>query len=88
MSKLKHRDVEVKLSSDGVASVAVFDLEAMIVSLLTDERLMSMENFAEGLNVLTGKPEGANNDLGESTQVMHGSQHVKDSAVMFHTSCP
>ncbi len=65
MSKLKHRDVEVKLSSGGVASVAVFDLEAMIVSLLPDERLMSMENFAEGLNVLTGKPEGVNNDLGE-----------------------
>ena len=46
VSKLKHRDVKVKLSSGGVASVAVFDLEAMIMSLLTDKRLMSMENFA------------------------------------------
>ncbi len=65
MSKSKHHDVEVKLSSGGVASVAVFDLEAMIMSLLTNERLMSMENFADGLNVLTSKPEGVNNDLGE-----------------------
>ena len=37
----------------------------MIMPLLTDERLMSIENFAEGLNVLTGKPEGVNNELGE-----------------------
>jgi hypothetical protein len=56
LSKLKHEDVEVKLSSGGVDSVAVFDLKAMIMSLLTDERLMTEENFADGLNIFTGKP--------------------------------
>ena len=65
VSKLKHHDVKVKLSSGGVASVAVFDLDTMIKSLLTDERLVSADNFAKGLNVLTGKPEGVNSDLGE-----------------------
>ena len=65
VSKLKHHDVKVKLSSGGAASVAVFDLKTMIMSLLTDKRLMWTENFAEGLNVITGKPEGVINDLGE-----------------------
>jgi hypothetical protein len=41
VSKLKHEDVEVNLSSGGVASVAVYDLEAMIMSLLMDKRLMN-----------------------------------------------
>ena len=65
VSKLKHNDVEVKLSSGGVASVAVFDLKAMIMAFLTDERLMTEENFADGLNIFTGKPEGVINDFGE-----------------------
>jgi hypothetical protein len=43
VSELKHNDVEVKLSSGGVASVAVFNLKAMIMSLLTDKRLMTEE---------------------------------------------
>jgi hypothetical protein len=65
VSKVKHDDIEVKLSSVGVASVAVFDLEAMIMSLLMDERLMTEENFADGLNIFTDKPEGVINDYGE-----------------------
>ncbi len=65
VSKLKHNNVEVKLSSGGVASVAVFDLKAIIMSLLMEERLMSEENFADGLNIFTGKPEGVINDFGE-----------------------
>ena len=36
VSKLKHKDIEVNLSSGGIASVAVYDIEAMIMSLLTD----------------------------------------------------
>jgi hypothetical protein len=55
VSKLKHDDVEVKLSSGGVASVAVFNLKAMVMPLLTDERLMTEENFADGSNIFTGK---------------------------------
>jgi len=46
VTKLKHEDVEVNLSNGGVASVAVYDLEAMIMSLLMDERLMKPENIA------------------------------------------
>jgi hypothetical protein len=65
VSKLKHNNVKVKLSSGGVASVAVFDLEAMIMSPLMDERIMTEENFADGLNIFTGKPEGVINDFGE-----------------------
>ena len=65
VSKLKHKDVEVKLSSGGVASVAVYDLETMIMSLLTDERLMNPENIASGYDLFTGKSEGDVHYLGE-----------------------
>ena len=64
-SKLKHKDVEVNLSSGGVASVAVYDLETMIMSLLTDERLMNPENIASGYDLFTGKSEGDVHYLGE-----------------------
>ena len=65
VSKLKHKDVEVNLSSGGVASVAVYDIEAMIMSLLTDERLMKTENIAEGYDFFTGKSVGEVHHLGE-----------------------
>jgi len=65
MSKLKHEDVEVNLSSGGVASVAVYDLEAMITSLLTDKRLMNPENIAPGYDLFTGKSVGDVHHLGE-----------------------
>jgi len=64
MSKLKHEDIEVNLSSGGVASVAVYDLEAMIMSLLTDKRLNS-ENIAPGNDLFTGKSVGDVHHLGE-----------------------
>jgi hypothetical protein len=65
VSKLKHKDVEVNLSSGGKASVAVYNLEAMIMSLLTDERLMKPENIAEGYDLFTGKSVGEVHHLGE-----------------------
>jgi hypothetical protein len=65
VSKLKHKDIEVKLSSGGAASVAVYDLEAMIMSLLTDERLMKPENIAEGYDLFTGKSVVEVDHLGE-----------------------
>ena len=65
VSKLKHKDVEVRLSSGGTASVAVYDLEAMIMSLLTDERLMKKENIADGYDLFTGKSVGEVLHLGD-----------------------
>jgi len=65
VSKLNHEDVEVNLSSGGVASVAVYDLEAMIMSLLTDERLMKPENIAPAYDLFTGKSVGHVHHLGE-----------------------
>jgi hypothetical protein len=53
------------LHEESVASVAVFNLKAMIMSLLTDKILMTEGNFADGLNIFTGKPEGFINDFGE-----------------------
>ena len=87
VSNLKHEDVEVNLSSGGVASVAVYDLEAMIMSLLTDKRLMNPENIAPGYDLFTGKSVGDVHHLGEFTRVMHGSPHIKDSVVMICTIC-
>ena len=65
VSKLKHDDVELNLSSGGVASVAVYNLEAMIMSLLTDKRLMNPENIAPGYDLFTGKSVGDIHHLGE-----------------------
>ena len=52
---LRPKDVPVKLASGGVATVAVFPLEQMIIQLLTDENIMKPENIADGYNYLTGK---------------------------------
>ncbi len=43
----------------------VFDTKHMIISLLTDPRVMNKKNFAEGYNVLTGEVNNhsANNVL-------------------------
>jgi len=65
VSKLNHEDVEVNLSSGGVASVAVYDLEAMIMSLMMDKRLMNPENIAPGCDLFTGKSVGDIHHLGE-----------------------
>ncbi len=48
-----------------VASVAVYDLKAMIMSLQTDERLMTPENIAHGYDFFTGKSIGDLHELGE-----------------------
>lgn len=53
---MKPTDVDVKLTDGTEVTVCVFDLEAMILSLLTDENLMQPENFAEGYDIYTGKP--------------------------------
>jgi hypothetical protein len=48
----------------GQATISVFDLEAMIMSLLTDPTLMQPKNIAHGYDLFTGKCEGNNTDDG------------------------
>ena len=43
------------MSNGTKATVSVFDLEAMVLSLLQDESLMKPENLAEGYDLHTGK---------------------------------
>ena len=52
---MKPKNISVKLNS-GSATVSVFDVEAMIMSILTDDNLMKSENLAPGYDFLTGKP--------------------------------
>ena len=51
--KPKHENVE--LSDGRKATISLFDIEYMILSLLTDESLMQDSNIAEGYNVFTGE---------------------------------
>jgi hypothetical protein len=62
MSKLKHQDVDVNLTFGGQATISVFDLETMIMSLLTDPTLMQPKIIAHGYDLFTGKCEGNNTD--------------------------
>jgi hypothetical protein len=44
----------VTLHNGKTVTVPVFDMEELLISILTDKTLMSNTNFAEGYNVLTG----------------------------------
>ena len=44
----------VRLHNGSIATVPVFDIKAMIVSILHDNSLMCVENFARGLDIFTG----------------------------------
>ena len=47
---------EIIILSDGShATIAIFDIEYMILSLLTDDHLMKDDNIAEGYDLFTGK---------------------------------
>jgi hypothetical protein len=54
-SSLKHDDVVVNLSSGTAANVSVFNLEAMLMPMLTDDQIMNPKNIAQGYNLFTGK---------------------------------
>ena len=54
--RLKPKDETVKLTDGTKVTVPVFDVEAMIMSLLQDEELMQEENLAPGYDIHTGKP--------------------------------
>jgi hypothetical protein len=55
----------VSLSLDGSAIVAVFDLKAMILSLLLDESIMHPDNIADGDGIFTGKVTSPDDHSGE-----------------------
>jgi hypothetical protein len=57
-SKLKPKDVVVDLTFRGQATVSIFDLETMIMSLLTDPTLMQPKNIAPGYDIFTGRSVG------------------------------
>lgn len=53
---MKPKDKVVKLTDGSEVSVSTYDIEAMILSLLLDEDIMSPENLAEGCDIFTRKP--------------------------------
>jgi hypothetical protein len=53
-SDLKPTYGSVRLTNNSLVTVPVFDMKAMILSILHDEQLMREENFARGLNIFTG----------------------------------
>jgi hypothetical protein len=57
-SKLRPKDVVVDLTFGGQANVSIFDLETMIMSLLTDPTLMQPKNIAPGYDIFTGRSVG------------------------------
>ncbi len=61
-ANLKPQDVDTNLMFGGQATISVFDLETMIMSLLTDPTLMQPKNIAHGYDLFTGKCEGINTD--------------------------
>ena len=58
---LKPKDILVNLNGERQASVAVFNLEAMILSLVLDDRFMHPGNIADGYDLFTGKVNGPDN---------------------------
>ena len=53
-TNLKPTHQQVELSDGSVATVSTFDIKQMILSLITDDSLMSQENIAEGYDLHTG----------------------------------
>ncbi len=61
-SKLKPQDVDVNLTLGKQATISVFDLETMIMSLQPDPTLMQPKNIAHAYDLFTGKCDGNNTD--------------------------
>jgi len=65
---MRPHHINVTLSDKSVATLALFDLEVMIKSLLMDDTLMKEENLAEGYNIYSGrvdKHHPSNKNYGE-----------------------
>jgi len=64
----------VRLHNNTFATVPVFDMKTMILSILHDPSLMKQENFADGLNVFTGEV-----DCSLPCNKFYGEIHTGDS---------
>ncbi len=64
MRGMKPKIVKVPVSN-GCASVAVFDVKNVLLSLLHDTKLMKPENFAPGYDIFTGKATVESTQYGE-----------------------
>jgi len=53
-AELKPTYGSVRLHDNSIATVPVFDMKTMILSILHDNTLMRQENFATGLDIFTG----------------------------------
>ena len=73
-SDLKPTYGSVRLTNNSVVTVPVFNMKAMILSLLHDSNLMREENFATGLDIFTGDvdPDCESNE-------MYGEIHTGDA---------
>ena len=72
--KLKPKHQHVKLSDGSVATVLTFDIEQMILSLITDDSLMSKENIAAGYDLHTGRVNS-----GREMNKRYGEIHTDDA---------
>ena len=68
------RHETVTLHDGSLATVSVFDLEKMIISLLTDESLFCADNLAKGVNVHTGAV-----DPSDEVNLSYGEVHTGDA---------
>ena len=63
----------VKLHNN-LVTVPVFDIKAMIISLLSDNSLMDKNNFAEGYNIFNGDV-----DANHPSNSKYGEVHTGDA---------
>ena len=64
---LKPTHENILLSDGSHATITIFDIEYMILSLLTDDHLMKDDNLAEGYDLFTGKTD---NNHPHTTKIM------------------
>jgi len=75
INRLKPTYSGVRLTDNTVATVPVFDAEAMILSLLHDPILFRKENLAEGYDIFTGYELDSNNKCNDA----YGEIHTGDA---------
>ena len=87
---MKPQHVDVTLSDDNKATVSLFDIEFMILSLLTDESLMKEETFAPGYDIYTGEVEEQhphNQNYGRYTLGMRGKARATTIVALKRNTC-
>ena len=86
---LRPRNCTVKLHNN-LVTVPVFDIKAMIISLLSDNSLMDKNNFAEGYNIFNGDVyENLTPNMVRCILETHGCLHKIDTAkqLMYWNQC-